>query len=121
MRDRLSRLKSLRLLRGASISGELSRLERQLEKTSEPTDKEIWQHVELARHDERPYTLDYVERILDDWFELHGDRARTDDHAIVAGLGVLGGRTVRRDRRERGSTRAPLHALRLDVVAQVWS
>ena len=84
MRDRLSRLKSLRLLRGASISGELSRLERQLEKTSEPTDKEIWQHVELARHDERPYTLDYVERIFEDFIELHGDRLFGDDEAMAA-------------------------------------
>ena len=94
MRDRLSRLKSLRLLRGASISGEMSRLERQLEKTSEPTDKEIWQHVELARHDERPYTLDYVERIFEDFIELHGDRSRAEDPAMVVGLGRLNGRTV---------------------------
>ena len=94
LRDRLSRLKSLRLLRGASISGEMSRLERQLEKTSEPTDEEIWQHVELARHDERPYTLDYVERIFEDFIELHGDRSRAEDPAMVVGLGRLNGRTV---------------------------
>ena len=80
LRDRLSRLKSLRLLRGASISGEMSRLERQLErKTSEPTDEEIWRTVELARHDDRPYTLDYVERLFEDLVELHGDRARAED------------------------------------------
>ena len=54
---------------------------------AEPSDEEIWRSVELARHQERPYTLDYVERILDDWFELHGDRGRADDPAIVAGLG----------------------------------
>jgi acetyl-CoA carboxylase carboxyl transferase subunit alpha len=94
LRDRLSRLKSLRLLRGASISGEMSRLERQLEKTSEPTDEEIWQHVELARHEERPYTLDYVERIFEDFIELHGDRSRAEDPAMVVGLGRLNGRTV---------------------------
>ena len=50
--------------------------------------------VELARHQDRPYTLDYVERIIDDWVELHGDRGRTDDGAIVAGIGRLDGRTV---------------------------
>ena len=50
--------------------------------------------VELARHEQRPYTLDYVERLLDDWFELHGDRGRADDGAMVAGLGKLDGRTV---------------------------
>ena len=57
-------------------------------------DEEIWQRVELARHQERPYTLDYVERIFDDFFELHGDRGRMDDAAIVTGIGKLDGRTV---------------------------
>ena len=94
LRDRLSRLKSLGLLRGASISGELSRLQRQLEETSEPTDEEIWQRVELARHPDRPYTLDYVERIFEDFVELHGDRSRAEDPAMIAGLGRLNGRTV---------------------------
>jgi acetyl-CoA carboxylase carboxyl transferase subunit alpha len=93
-RGRLSRLKSLGLLRGASITGELARLQRQLEKTSEPTDEEIWQHVELARHPDRPYTLDYVERIFEDFVELHGDRARAEDPAMIAGLGRFNGRTV---------------------------
>ena len=55
----------------------------------EPTDEEIWHSVELARHPDRPYTLDYVERLLDDWVELHGDRSRADDHALVTGLGTL--------------------------------
>ena len=50
-------------------------------------DEEIWRSVELARHEDRPYTLDYVERLLDDWFELHGDRSRADDGAMIAGLG----------------------------------
>ena len=52
-------------------------------------DEEIWRSVELARHPDRPYTLDYVERLLDDWFELHGDRAPATTRAIVAGLGQL--------------------------------
>jgi len=94
VRDRLARLKGIALLRGASISGELERLQRQLEKTSAPTDEEIWEHVQLARHDDRPYTLDYVERIFDDFVELHGDRARAEDRAMVTGLGRFNGRTV---------------------------
>ncbi len=61
---------------------------------ADATEDEIWEFVELARHPDRPYTLDYVERILDDWVELHGDRGRMDDGAIVAGLGKLDGRTV---------------------------
>jgi acetyl-CoA carboxylase carboxyl transferase subunit alpha len=95
LRDRLSRLGGLDLLRGARLSGELERLKRQIDRIeAEPTDDEIWTRVELARHQDRPYTLDYVERILDDWFELHGDRGRADDHAIVTGIGRLEGRTV---------------------------
>jgi acetyl-CoA carboxylase carboxyl transferase subunit alpha len=95
LRERLSRLRNMPLLGGAKLSGELDRLQRQLDRMSkEPTDEEIWRSVELARHEERPYTLDYVERLLDDWFELHGDRGRGDDGAMIAGLGKLDGRTV---------------------------
>jgi acetyl-CoA carboxylase carboxyl transferase subunit alpha len=95
LRERLSRLKNVPLLGGAKLSGELERLQRQLERIgAEPTDEDIWRSVQLARHEERPYTLDYVERLLDDWFELHGDRGNGDDGAMVAGLGRLDGRTV---------------------------
>jgi acetyl-CoA carboxylase carboxyl transferase subunit alpha len=113
LRERLGRLKNLPLLGGAKLSGELDRLQRQINKIGEEaTDEEIWQKVELARHDNRPYTLDYVERLLGDWFELHGDRALGDDGAMIAGLGKLDGRTVvligqqkGRDIHERASRR----------------
>jgi acetyl-CoA carboxylase carboxyl transferase subunit alpha len=95
LRSQLSRLRSLPLLRGAKLSGELERLQKQLDRiVEEPSDEEIWRSVELARHPDRPYTLDYVERLLDDWFELHGDHHHGDDAALVAGLGRFHGRTV---------------------------
>ena len=95
LRERLARLRNVRLLGGARVSGELEKLERQLTRmTEEATDEDIWRAVELARHEDRPYTLDYVERLLEDWVELHGDRGRADDHAVVAGLGRFDGRTV---------------------------
>src|SRR5919109_4838871 len=95
LRDQLSKLKSLPLLRGARLSGDLERLQKQLDRlVAEPTDEEIWHSVQLARHEDRPYTLDYVERVLEDWFELHGDRHHGDDAAVVAGLGRFRGRTV---------------------------
>ena len=95
LRDRLARLSGVKLLRGTRLSAEFERLQRQLERLKDDTsDEEIWQRVELARHKDRPYTLDYVERVLDDFFELHGDRGRMDDHAIVAGIGKLEGRTI---------------------------
>jgi acetyl-CoA carboxylase carboxyl transferase subunit alpha len=95
LRERLSKLRGVRLLGGTRLSGELERLQRQLDRiAAEPTDEEIWRSVELARHQDRPYTLDYVERMCDDFVELHGDRNRADDPAIVAGLARFGGRTV---------------------------
>jgi acetyl-CoA carboxylase carboxyl transferase subunit alpha len=95
LRNRLTKLRSLRLLGGASVTRELERLERQLERMGEEaTDEEIWRSVELARHQDRPYTLDYVERLFDDFFELRGDRYRGDDEAVVTGLGRFAGRTV---------------------------
>ena len=95
LRERLSKLGGMKLLRGAKLSGELDRLQDQLERLrQEPSAEDIWRSVELARHQDRPYTLDYVERILDDWFELHGDRGRADDPALVSGIAKLDGRTV---------------------------
>ena len=95
LRERLSKLKGMQLLGGARLSGDLGRLERQLDRLgAEVTDEEIWRSVELARHQERPYTLDYIDRLLEDWVELHGDRARADDASIVTGLGRFGGRTI---------------------------
>jgi acetyl-CoA carboxylase carboxyl transferase subunit alpha len=95
LRERLARLRTVNLLGGARVSAELEKLERQLARLAEEaTDEDIWRSVQLARHEDRPYTLDYVERLLDDWVELHGDRGRADDHAVVAGLGRFDGRTV---------------------------
>jgi acetyl-CoA carboxylase carboxyl transferase subunit alpha len=95
LRQRLSGLSRLPLLRGAKVSGEADRLQRQLERLQADTsDEAIWRSVELARHQDRPYTLDYVSRILDDWVELHGDRSRADDGALVTGIGRLDERTI---------------------------
>jgi acetyl-CoA carboxylase carboxyl transferase subunit alpha len=68
---------------------------KRLEKKAEQLRKEIynnldrWQHVQLARHPQRPYTMDYVERICSYFEEFHGDRLFADDKAIVAGIGMI--------------------------------
>jgi acetyl-CoA carboxylase carboxyl transferase subunit alpha len=54
----------------------------------------VWQVVELARHPDRPYSLDYIRRMAPDFIELHGDRVSHDDPALVAGLGTWRGRTT---------------------------
>jgi len=95
LRRRLSGLSRLPLLRGAKVDGEAERLQSQLDRlATEASDEAIWRSVELARHPDRPYTLDYVDRLLEDWVELHGDRGRADDGALVTGIGRLDGRTV---------------------------
>lgn len=53
-----------------------------------------WQKVQISRHPERPYTLQYLELMCDDFIELHGDRTVGDDKAIIGGFGTLNGQTV---------------------------
>ena len=53
-----------------------------------------WEKTELARHPQRPYTLDYVDRIFTDWSEIHGDRGFSDDSAIVCGMARFHGEEV---------------------------
>ncbi len=79
-----------------NISDEIQRLQ---EKSRSLTasifnNLDAWQVSQLARHPQRPYTLDYIERIFDDFEELHGDRAYADDHAIVGGIARLDDRPV---------------------------
>ena len=95
LRERLTKIRGLPLLRGTRLSGDTQRLQRQIDRIEEePSDQEIWRSVDLARHSERPYTLDYVERLFEDFVELHGDRARAEDPALVTGLARFGDRTV---------------------------
>lgn len=53
-----------------------------------------WQRVQLARHPDRPYTLDYIDLITEDFIELHGDRYHADDKAMVGGLATIEGESV---------------------------
>src|SRR6201986_1383509 len=53
-----------------------------------------WEKVQISRHPERPYTLQYLELMCDDFIELHGDRTVGDDKAIIGGFGTLNGQTV---------------------------
>jgi len=96
LRERLNKLRGIPLLRGTRLTGDAKRLQRQLDRIeeAEPSDEEMWRVVELARHSQRPYTLDYVERLFEDFVELHGDRARAEDPALVTGLARFGGRTI---------------------------
>ena len=78
------------------ISKELTALEKKNKKLSEDIygNLNAWQISQLARHSQRPYTLDYIQAIFTDFEELHGDRAYADDPAIVGGLARLDGQPV---------------------------
>ncbi len=56
--------------------------------------RDAWQKTELARHAQRPYTLDYIERIFTDWSEIHGDRFFGDDPALICGMARFHGQEV---------------------------
>jgi acetyl-CoA carboxylase carboxyl transferase subunit alpha len=73
----------------------------------------IWQVVELARHQDRPYSLDYITRLAPDFVELHGDRISHDDPAVVAGVGTWRGMTVTFLGQQKGRNLA-------DRVARNW-
>src|SRR6266516_4870633 len=75
---------------------QLQEAERELQRQSEEIYKNLtsWQTVQVARHKDRPYAADYIRLMCDDFFELHGDRAFGDDHAIMAGPALLNGTTV---------------------------
>ncbi|HOP15444.1 MAG: acetyl-CoA carboxylase carboxyl transferase subunit alpha [Chromatiaceae bacterium] len=79
-----------------NIQEEIERLEGKSRSLTESIFSNLtpWQISQLARHPLRPYTFDYVSRIVDDFEELHGDRAYADDKAIVGGLGRIQGRPV---------------------------
>jgi acetyl-CoA carboxylase carboxyl transferase subunit alpha len=79
-----------------NIQDEINRLENKSHSLTESIFSNLkpWQIAQLARHPGRPYMLDYVEQIFENFQELHGDRAFADDHAIVAGVARLEGRPV---------------------------
>ncbi len=78
------------------ISKELEALEKKNKKLSEDIYGNLtaWQISQLARHSQRPYTLDYIQALFTDFEELHGDRAFSDDPAIVGGLARFEGQPV---------------------------
>jgi len=81
---------------GFDVSEELKELRTKLDALKESAYQDLtpMEQVQVARHPERPYTLDYIERIFTNWIELHGDRGFRDDEAIVGGWAALGETSV---------------------------
>jgi acetyl-CoA carboxylase carboxyl transferase subunit alpha len=78
------------------IADEISTLEKKIDQLRETVYRNLtrWQRVQLARHPDRPYTLDYIQLMVEDFVELHGDRRYGDDKAVVGGFGRLGKESV---------------------------
>ncbi|MBS1190995.1 MAG: acetyl-CoA carboxylase carboxyltransferase subunit alpha [Rhodocyclaceae bacterium] len=97
--DLEAKIEELRFVQDDSavdISEEISRLEKKSAQLAKDIYAKLtpWQISQLARHPQRPYTLDYTGRIFTDFEELHGDRAFADDRAIVGGLARFNGQPV---------------------------
>ncbi len=95
-----------------NIQEEITRLEEKSRALTESLFSALkpWQISQLSRHPLRPYMLDYIEHIFDDFEELHGDRMYADDHAIVGGVARLEGRPVMLIGQQKGrSTKEKLH------------
>ncbi|HKL26585.1 MAG TPA: acetyl-CoA carboxylase carboxyltransferase subunit alpha [Desulfuromonadales bacterium] len=75
------------------FSSEIKKLEKKASKLREEIFSNLnrWQRTQLARHQNRPYTLDYIQNMFTDWFEVHGDRNFRDDPALVCGFARLEG------------------------------
>ena len=75
------------------FTGEIEKLEKKAEKLRNDIFSNLnrWQRTQLARHQNRPYTLDYIEHVFTDWFEVHGDRNFRDDPALVCGFARFNG------------------------------
>lgn len=96
LEDQIRKLEEAAERRGLDASAEIVILNRKLDRLREETFENLTpiEEVQVARHPGRPFTLDYVKRIADDWFELHGDRLYRDDQAIVGGWGCIEGRSM---------------------------
>jgi len=95
LEERLAEMKRMADENGVDVSEAVRSLEDKIQHLKEETYSNLtrWQRVQLSRHPDRPYTLDYIYGLCDDFIELHGDRTVNDDKAMVGGLGSIDGQT----------------------------
>lgn len=94
LEDRLQSMEQAAVQSNVDVSDAIQALKERIEALTIETFKQLtpWQRVQLSRHPNRPYTLDYIYEICDEFVELHGDRQFRDDKAIVGGLASIEGR-----------------------------
>ncbi|MEC4685801.1 MAG: acetyl-CoA carboxylase carboxyltransferase subunit alpha [Nitrospirota bacterium] len=93
---KIEELKRLSNGQDLNITAELEKLEQKAGEMRDDIFSRLtpWQKTQIARHPDRPYTLDYINMLTDDFMELHGDRRYSDDPAIVGGIGSIGGTSM---------------------------
>lgn len=96
LEEHIRQLRAFSEEKGIDLSSEIETLKRRAAELREEIFSQLsaWQRVLIARHPKRPTTWDYIELMLDDFIELHGDRLYRDDPAMVGGIGLLNGRPV---------------------------
>ncbi|OCX51802.1 acetyl-CoA carboxylase carboxyltransferase subunit alpha [Mucilaginibacter sp. PPCGB 2223] len=96
LQQQIEKVKQVEEKTKVDMSATLAELEEKFETTKKQIFSRLtgWQRVQISRHPERPYTLQYIELMCDDFIEMHGDRTVGDDKAIVGGFGSLNGETV---------------------------
>ncbi len=96
LEKKIEEFKQLSSAEGIELSDEIEKLEKKLKKLREDifNNLDAWKIVQLSRHQERPYTWDYIYLIFDEFVELHGDRLFRDDTAMVTGIGTIAGMRV---------------------------
>ncbi|MBN2031027.1 acetyl-CoA carboxylase carboxyltransferase subunit alpha [bacterium] len=106
LEKKIAEMKNYTAEENVELVDEIKRMESRLEKLMIDTYSKLtrWQRVQLARHPNRPYTLDYIERIFTDFVELHGDRLFSDDPALVSGLAKLDGLPIMVLGQQKGRT-----------------
>ena len=89
--DKIDSMKSTGIKTGMDVSEAVQKLEEQLTQEKKILYENLsrWERVQIARHPKRPYSSDYISRITDYWFELHGDRYFSDDPAMICGIAII--------------------------------
>ena len=93
---KIEELKGFTAHKDIDISGEVLRLEEKLSRIKKEVYDNLtpWQRVQIARHPRRPYTLDYIDMMMTDFTEIHGDRHFADDKAMISGLAKIDGESI---------------------------
>lgn len=96
LEEQLKKVKEVAEKGKVNVSASIKELEQKIIETKKSLYKNLngWQRVQISRHPDRPYTLDYIENCFENFIELHGDRNVKDDKAIVGGFATFNGETV---------------------------